>query len=86
MLAYHVDTNTILVEPFQSRQDRHPIAAYNGIMTRLKNCCHTIDLQILDNEASQASKQKIQDNWGRMFQLVPHTFIDATSPREPSAL
>ena len=27
MLAYHADTNTILVEPFQSRQDRHPISA-----------------------------------------------------------
>ena len=56
MLAYHVDTNTILVEPFQSRQDRHRIAAYNCIMTRLKNCSHTVDLQILDKEAIQPYK------------------------------
>ena len=61
MLAYHFDTNTILVEPFQSRQDRHRIAAYNRIMTRLKKRGHTVDLQILDNEASQAYKLTIQD-------------------------
>ena len=71
MLAYHVDTNTILVEPFQSRQDRHRIAAYNRIMNRLKKRSHTVDLQILDNKASQAYKQTIQDTWGCTFQLVP---------------
>ena len=56
MLAYQVDTNTILVEPFQSRQDRHRIAAYNRIMTRLKNRGRTVGLQILDNEDSQSYK------------------------------
>ena len=61
MLAYHVDTNTILVEPFQSRQDRHRIAAYNRIMTRLKKRGHIMDLQILDNKSSQAYKLTIQD-------------------------
>ena len=49
MLDYHVDTNTILVEPFQSLQDRHRIAAYNRIMTRLKKRGHTFNMQILDN-------------------------------------
>ena len=47
MLVYHVDTNTILVKPFQSRQDRHRIAAYNRIMTCLKKRVHTVNLQIL---------------------------------------
>ena len=56
MLAYHVDTNTILVEPFQSWHDRHRIAAYNRIMTCLKNSVHLVDLQIIDNEASEAYK------------------------------
>ena len=56
MLAYHVETNTILVEPFQLCQDRHRIAEYNRIMTRLKKRSHTVDLQILDNEAIQAYK------------------------------
>ena len=59
------------MEPFQSLQDRHHIGAYNRIMTRLKNRGHTIDLQILDNEAIQAYKQSIQYTWGYMFQLVP---------------
>ena len=27
MLAYHVDTNVILVEPFASRHDRHCLAS-----------------------------------------------------------
>ena len=71
MLSYHVDTNTILVEPFQSRQDRHRIASYDRIMTRLKKCGHTVNLQILDNEASQAYKQTIQDTLVCTLQLVP---------------
>ena len=40
-------------------------------MTRLKKRGHIVDLQILDNEASQAYKQTIQDTWGCTFQLVP---------------
>ena len=71
MLAYHVDTNTILLEPFQSCQDRHRIAAYNRIMTRLKMRGQTVNLQILDNEASQAYKQTFQDTWGCTFQVLP---------------
>ena len=71
MLAYHVNTNTILVEPFQSRQYRHCIATYNRIMTCLKARGHTVNLQILDNKASQAYKQTILDTWGCTFQLFP---------------
>ena len=67
MLAYHVETNTILVEPFQSRQDRHRIAAYNRIMTHFKKRDHTVELQILYNETSQDYKQTIQDMWGCTF-------------------
>ena len=74
MLAYHVDTNTILLEPFQSLQDRHRIAACNRIMTRLKTRSHTINLQILYNEAIQAYKHTIQDTWVCTFQLVPPHF------------
>ena len=44
MLAYHIDNNTILVESFQSCQDRHCIASYNCIMMRLKKRGHTVDL------------------------------------------
>ena len=35
MLAYHVDTNVILVEPFASCHDRHHLAAANRIMAKL---------------------------------------------------
>ena len=52
MLAYHCDTNAILAEPFQSHHDRHHIPAYNNLMRRLTAQAHTIDHQVLDNEAS----------------------------------
>ena len=42
-------------------------------MTRLKKRGHAVNLQILDNKASQAYIQTIQDTWGCTFQLVsPH--------------
>jgi hypothetical protein len=59
MIAYHADGNLILQEPFQTRSDRHHIAAYNSIMTRLAAQGLSVDLQILDNEASAAYKQAI---------------------------
>ena len=59
MLAYHVDCNLILVEPFhfQSRHDRHRLAAADRIMTRLQKKSHSVELQILDNECSAAYMQ-----------------------------
>ena len=40
-------------------------------MICLKKRGHTVNPHILDNEASQAYKQTIQDTWGFMLQLVP---------------
>ena len=40
-------------------------------MTRLKQKGLTVDLQILDNEASAAYKRAIEEEWGAKFQLVP---------------
>ena len=54
MLAYHVESNVILVEPFQSRHDRHRLATANCIMFRLQKNVHKVDLQILYNECSTA--------------------------------
>ena len=51
MLAYHVDINAIFVSAFQSDNDRHLVAAYNSIMSHLKSKGHSVDLQVLDNEA-----------------------------------
>ena len=54
MLAYHADTNVILVEAFHSRQDRHRIADANNIIYGLHKHGHTVDLQILDNKCSDS--------------------------------
>ena len=71
MLSYHVDTNVILVEPFESRHNRHRLASADRIMTRLTKRGHCVDLQILDNEYSAAYKLYIDKKWGAKFQLVP---------------
>ena len=44
MLVFHCDSNVILIEPFQYRHDRHHIAAYSRIMTRLQERLHAVDL------------------------------------------
>ena len=54
MLAYHADTNVILVEAFHYRQDRHRLAAANRITYRLHKRSHTVDLHILDNKCSDS--------------------------------
>eukprot|EP00804_Cyclotella_cryptica_P000822 CCRYP_001069-RA/>CCRYP_001069-RA protein AED:0.19 eAED:0.19 QI:0/0/0/1/1/1/2/0/711 len=71
MLAYHCDTNAILVEAFQSRHDRHRIAAHGCIMARLQANGHKIEHQILDNEASTAYRAAITQTWNATYQLVP---------------
>ena len=63
MLAYHVDTNAILVSVFQSCNDRHRISAYNSIMLRLKYKGHSVDIQVLDDEASANYRRTIVDEW-----------------------
>jgi hypothetical protein len=71
MIAYHANGNLILQQAFQTRSDKHRIAAYNSIMTRFAACGLSVDLQILDNEASSAYKQAITFTWQSKFQLVP---------------
>jgi hypothetical protein len=71
MIAFHADGNLILQQPFKTKSDRHRIAAYNSIMTRLAARGLSVDLQILDNEASLAYKEAITFKWNATFQLVP---------------
>jgi hypothetical protein len=59
------------VEPFQSRNDRHRIPAYNRLMSQLKACGHTVDHQVLDNEASTKYIRVITEDWKATYQLVP---------------
>jgi hypothetical protein len=71
MIAFHADGNLILQQAFKTKSDRHRIAAYNSIMTRLAARGLSVDLQILDNEASAAYKDAITFKWNATFQLVP---------------
>ena len=52
MIAYHYDTNLILAVPFKTRKDTHHLKSCDKIMQHLNNHNLTVDLQILDNEAS----------------------------------
>ena len=71
MIAYHYDGNLILQQAFKSRAARHRIPALNAIMTRLAARGLSVDLQILDNEASAEYKKVITFTWQAKFQLVP---------------
>ena len=71
MMACHINTYTILVEPFQSKHNIHCLAAYDHIMTRLKKRRHTVDLKILDGEASQTCRSSIEDKWVCKLKLFP---------------
>ena len=71
MVAYHCDTNVILIEPFQTWEDRHRITSYTRIMTRLKTCSHVVDHQVLDKEASKEYLRHITKIWKATYQLVP---------------
>jgi hypothetical protein len=71
MIAYPANGNLILQQAFQTRSDKHHIAAYNSIMMHLAACGLSVDLQILDNEASAAYKQAIMLTWQSKFQLAP---------------
>ena len=82
MLAYHVGSNVILVEPFQSRHDCHRLAAANRIMSQLQNNSHNIDLQILDNECSTAYKLQIEKTGSQPSNLFPQTCTAATRPNK----
>ena len=52
MIAFHANGNLILQQAFKTRNNHHGIAAYNAIMTQVAARGLTVNLQILDNEAS----------------------------------
>ena len=71
MIAFHSDTNVILVPSFKYRKDSHCMLAYNDIMQRLKEKNQHVDLQILDNEASAEYKKLMTNTWKVAYQFVP---------------
>jgi hypothetical protein len=70
-LFFTPDGNLILQQAFKTKSDRHRIAVYNSIMTCLAARGLSVDLQILNNEASLAYKEAITFKWNATFQLVP---------------
>ena len=62
VITYHYDANMILEVPLNIRKDTHCLKAYNKILQRLSNHNLTVDLQILDNEASVEYKRVIKKN------------------------
>jgi hypothetical protein len=67
MIAFHTNGNLILQQAFKIKSNRHCIAAYNTIMTRLVARGLSVDLQILDNKASAAYKEAITFKWNATF-------------------
>jgi hypothetical protein len=70
MIAFHTDGNLILQQAFKSKSNRHRIAAYNTIMTRLAARGLSADLQIMDNRTNSAYIEAITFKWNTTFQLV----------------
>ena len=70
MILYHVNSNSIWVEPFKNRSEGELIQARTRALTRMRACGLMPRRQVLDNEASAAYKQSILDS-GLTYQLVP---------------
>ena len=62
MIAYHCDSNLILTVPFKSRKDTHRLLAYDKLIKILYDHELTVNLQILNNEASAEHKRVIKKN------------------------
>ena len=62
MIAYHCNANLTPAVPLKSRKYTHHILAYDKLMQRLRNHEMTVNLQILDNEASAEYKKVIKKN------------------------
>ena len=71
MISYHCDANLILAEPFTSIKDKHRLLAYDKLMQILRDNKLTVNLQILNNEASAENKWVIKKKWNANYQLAP---------------
>ena len=68
---YHCYANLILAVLFKTRKDTHRLKSYDKINQLLSNHNLTVDLQIIDNEASTEYKRVIKKKWKINYQLVP---------------
>ncbi len=70
MVAYHSDSNLILVEAMRNRTEHEMISAYKQIMKRMRKANLTIKKHILDNEALANYKEAVASNKVE-YELVP---------------
>jgi len=70
MVAIHLDTNYIFVEPMRNRMKEEMTRAYEKIINRMRMAGLGIKKHTLDNEASDALKQYIRKQ-EIQFELVP---------------
>ena len=71
MLSYHVDTNVILVEPFEPHNNRHHLTVTDRIMNRLTKRGHGVDLQVLDKNVVQSTRSTSKRSGGRSSNSYP---------------
>ena len=67
IIAYYCDANLILAVLFKTKRDTHRLKAYNKIMQRLSDHKLTVNLQIIDNEASAEKKRVIKKKWNMLY-------------------
>ena len=70
MILYHVNSNSIWVEPTKNRTEGELILARSRALLRMKACNITPRHQVLDNEISAAYKDAITTS-AMTYQLVP---------------
>ena len=71
MVMVEIDSNAILVEPINSRNDHKLARAYRVLMTRLQQAGIVPKKHILNNEVSKAMKTIIKDEYKMAMELVP---------------
>ena len=70
MVVVEIDSNSILVETFQSRKDSE-LTSYHVLVMRLKRAGIVPRKHILDNGVSDAMKKVIRDKYRMKMKLFP---------------
>ena len=71
MVMVEIDSNAILVEPINSRNNHKLARAYRVLMTRLQHAGIVPKRHILDSKVSEAMKTIIKEEYIMAMELVP---------------
>jgi hypothetical protein len=77
MVAIHLDANYIFVEPMGGRSKEEMIRAYAKIINRMRLAGLRLKKHSLDNKASEAFKQCLQEQQ-MQYKLVPWVITNKT--------